>query len=200
MGRGGIRPAAASGSSNNNNDDDAADAEVVAGMWVGESWPSPELLAIDPTVPTNPIRWSLALDPSHGIVSAFGAGYFDDAGDIPGQSTLWFTLRGTFDAETRGVKISKTYERPVPEGTEVEYSGKLHALNGKPEITGTWVGNVHDDEQPSELKCCSSQSPSQPRGPSHACHCCVHSGFCRSHKWRHAFLLTVGVVPALHAR
>ena len=57
-----------------------APADVVAGMWVGESWPSPELLAVDPSVPTNPIRWSLALDPSGGSsVSAFGAGFFDDA-------------------------------------------------------------------------------------------------------------------------
>lgn len=113
--------------------------QVVAGMWIGESWPSPELLAVDPTVPTNPIKWSLALDPSDSSpVSAFGAGFFDDAGDIPGQPVVWFTLRGTFDAETRAVKLTKMYERPVPEGTEVEYTGKLHALNGPPEITGTW--------------------------------------------------------------
>ena len=37
------------------------------------------------------------------------------------------------------VRLTKMYERPVPEGAEVEYEGKLHALNGKPEITGTWV-------------------------------------------------------------
>ena len=48
-------------------------------------------------------------------------------------------LRGTFNGETRAVRLTKMYERPVPEGTEVEYEGKLHALNGKPEITGTWL-------------------------------------------------------------
>lgn len=61
------------------------------------------------------------------------------SGDIPGQPVIWFTLRGTFDAATRAVVLTKTYERPVPEGTEVEYKGKLHALNSVPEITGTWV-------------------------------------------------------------
>ena len=32
----------------------ASDGEApVSGMWIGESWPSPELLAVDPTIPTN---------------------------------------------------------------------------------------------------------------------------------------------------
>ena len=93
-------------------------------------------------MPTNPIRWSLALDPeaaaNGGPVSAFGAGFFDDAGDIPGQPVIWFTLRGTFDPapESRAVTLTKVYERPVE--MQVAYKGKLHALNGKPEITGTW--------------------------------------------------------------
>ena len=37
-------------------------------------------------VPVNPIKWSLSLCPGPGPgPSAFGAGFFDDAGDIPGQ-------------------------------------------------------------------------------------------------------------------
>jgi hypothetical protein len=43
---------------------------------------------------TNPIRWSLSLC-AGAAVSAFGAGYFDDAADVPGQPVLHFGLRGT---------------------------------------------------------------------------------------------------------
>ena len=148
MGKGGIQPRSpgkrvgATSDDNNSNDanndipepspstnvDDIAAAlggaapareRAIAGIWIGESWPAPELLAIDPSVPTNPIRWSLALDPaaSAPTPSAFGA--------------------GTFDALTRAVKLRKVYERPVPE-SEVKYEGRLHALNGAPEITGVW--------------------------------------------------------------
>ncbi|EEH53522.1 uncharacterized protein MICPUCDRAFT_52354 [Micromonas pusilla CCMP1545] len=168
MGKGGIQPRSpgkrvgATSDDNNSNDanndipapspstnvDDIAAAlggaapareRAIAGIWIGESWPAPELLAIDPSVPTNPIRWSLALDPaaSAPTPSAFGAGTFDDSGDIPGEPVIWFTLRGTFDALTRAVKLRKVYERPVPE-SEVKYEGRLHALNGAPEITGVW--------------------------------------------------------------
>jgi hypothetical protein len=127
-------------------------APFLAGVWVGASWPSPELLAVDPTVPTNPIRWSLALErsgdasaaePAPSPVTAFGAGFFDDSADVPGHTHLWFTLRGHFDARTREVRLDKVYERPAPEGEAVRYVGKLHALNGAPEITGTWENATH---------------------------------------------------------
>jgi len=124
----------------------ASDGEApVSGMWIGESWPSPELLAVDPTIPTNPIRWSLTLDPSAGPggISAFGAGCFDDSADIPGTTHLWFTLRGTFNPETRDVQFDKVYERPAPAGEVVRYKGKLHSLNGPKEITGTWENTQH---------------------------------------------------------
>jgi hypothetical protein len=165
MGKGGIQPRSpgkrvGATSDDNSNEDDVpasspstnaddiaaalggaapARERAIAGMWIGESWPAPELLAIDPSVPTNPIRWSLALDPAATAPtpSAFGAGTFDDSGDIPGEPVIWFTLRGTFDALTRAVKLRKVYERPVPE-SEVKYEGRLHALNGAPEITGVW--------------------------------------------------------------
>ena len=153
MGKGGINPyspprvapvhedvesiarALGGGTGNSGNPEEA---EVVAGLWVGEAWPSPECLAQDPTVPTNPIRWSLPLDAdTSASVTAFGAGYFDDSADVEGHSTIFFTLRGSFDPLTRRVQFKKVYERPVPP-TDVTYDGRLHALNGTPEITGTW--------------------------------------------------------------
>ena len=121
----------------------------IAGMWVGESWPSPELLAVDASIPTNPIRWSLALDPraaSSGGISAFGAGCFDDSADVPGHTELWFTLRGSFDARTGNVQFEKVYERPAPSGEVVRYVGRLHALNGPRELTGTWNNVAHGTE------------------------------------------------------
>tara|TARA_B110000977_G_scaffold7002_2_gene9759 strand:+ start:44866 stop:45480 length:615 start_codon:yes stop_codon:yes gene_type:complete len=120
----------------------------IAGMWVGESWPSPELLAVDPSIPTNPIKWSLVLDPAAGAngISAFGAGCFDDSADVPGHNELWFTLRGTFDSVTREVNFEKVYERPAPNGEVVKYRGKLHALNGPKELTGQWTNVVHGTE------------------------------------------------------
>ena len=54
-----------------------------------------------------------------------------------GPFTIFFTLRGSFDPLTRRVQFKKVYERPVPP-TDVTYDGRLHALNGTPEITGTW--------------------------------------------------------------
>ena len=177
MGKGGIQPRSpgkrvgATSDDNNSNDanndipapspstnvDDIAAAlggaapareRAIAGIWIGESWPAPELLAIDPSVPTNPIRWSLVLDPNAGAggISAFGAGCFDDSADVPGHNELWFTLRGVFDKRTRSVQFEKVYERPAPSGEVVRYVGKLHALNGPRELTGTWTNVAHGTE------------------------------------------------------
>ena len=140
----------------------ASDGEApVSGMWIGESWPSPELLAVDPTIPTNPIRWSLTLDPSAGPggISAFGAGCFDDSADIPGTTHLWFTLRGTFNPETRDVQFDKVMTtrtsappRPGRRGGAIraESAGKTWAVaaplaqaGGPKEITGTWENTQH---------------------------------------------------------
>ena len=147
--------AAASGSDDNdseprgNLDSGTPDPNApIAGLWVGESWPSPELLAVDASIPTNPIRWSLALDPGAGAggISAFGAGCFADSADVPGHNELWFTLRGRFDARSRNVQFEKVYERPAPSGEVVRYVGKLHALNGPLELTGTWTNVAHGTE------------------------------------------------------
>ena len=147
--------AGASGSDDNDNesrgslDSQPPDPNApIGGMWVGESWPSPELLAVDSSIPTNPIRWSLVLDPNAGAggISAFGAGCFDDSADVPGHNELWFTLRGVFDKRTRSVQFEKVYERPAPSGEVVRYVGKLHALNGPRELTGTWTNVAHGTE------------------------------------------------------
>ena len=41
-------------------DESTAPARHVAGLWIGEAAPAPELAA---SVPVNPITWSLALNP-----------------------------------------------------------------------------------------------------------------------------------------
>ena len=38
------------------------------------------------------------------------------------------------------------YERPAPSGEVVRYVGKLHALNGPRELTGTWTNVAHGTE------------------------------------------------------
>eukprot|EP00239_Pterosperma_sp_CCMP1384_P011603 CAMPEP_0197865372 /NCGR_PEP_ID=MMETSP1438-20131217/43632_1 /TAXON_ID=1461541 /ORGANISM="Pterosperma sp., Strain CCMP1384" /LENGTH=124 /DNA_ID=CAMNT_0043483835 /DNA_START=96 /DNA_END=467 /DNA_ORIENTATION=- len=109
----------------------------LSGLWLGESKPAPEL---EGEVPTNPIKWSLCLIPEETHLNAFGAGYFDDAGDIPDQPTLFYTLRGKYDPQTAEVNITKVYERPVEDLT-VTYKGKLtfqQDTDGQPSITGTW--------------------------------------------------------------
>ena len=81
-----------------------------------------------------------------GGISAFGAGCFDDSADVPGHTELWFTLRGSFDARTGNVQFEKVYERPAPSGEVVRYVGRLHALNGPRELTGTWTNVAHGTE------------------------------------------------------
>eukprot|EP00802_Teleaulax_amphioxeia_P013240 Tamp_13289.p3 GENE.Tamp_13289~~Tamp_13289.p3 ORF type:complete len:148 (+),score=28.62 Tamp_13289:191-634(+) len=116
----------------------AAARQHYSGLWIGESHPA---AGSEHDVPVNPIKWSLSLCPGAGPVSAFGAGFFDDAGDIPGQPVLFFLLKGQFDPATLAIKITKTYEsRNIPEELKVEYEGKLQILpDGQPALTGTWA-------------------------------------------------------------
>ena len=91
-------------------------------------------------VPANPICWSLTLlHPAS--VSAFGCGYFDDAGDVPGEPVLMYTLRGEWTpAERAGgadvaaaegdggaVSFLKEYTSPALFGDApvVRYEGRL---------------------------------------------------------------------------
>jgi hypothetical protein len=71
----------------------------LSGLWLGEAKPD---AALESEVPANPITWSLVLLPGSGVeLSAFGGGYFDDCGDVPGQPvrTNWppFALNQCLD-------------------------------------------------------------------------------------------------------
>mmetsp|Transcript_38834 Transcript_38834/g.99210 ORF Transcript_38834/g.99210 Transcript_38834/m.99210 type:complete len:152 (-) Transcript_38834:21-476(-) len=117
-----------------------------SGLWIGEARPDPSL----PDVPVNPIKWSLSLltpegGGGSGAVSAFGAGFFDDSGDIPGMQILHYTINGKFDVESGGVSLKKQYvSRLVPEDLVVKYEGKLTiGEDGQPQITGQWF-NDHE--------------------------------------------------------
>ena len=72
----------------------------ISGLWVGESIPDISLAEF--WIPNNPIVWSLSIliAGNKGII--FGGGYFDDAGDLPGQPILLFSLFGSFDNIIRG--------------------------------------------------------------------------------------------------
>jgi hypothetical protein len=120
----------------------------VSGLWIGEAVPSPEF-AHDTS--SNPIRWSLTLlepvasrlpapAPTAGVPSIFGAGYFDDAGDIPGSPVLFYTLRGHWDVVGQDVVFVKTYvSAQITDDLTVLYRGKLAAgPDGAWVLTGTW--------------------------------------------------------------
>uniref|UniRef100_A0A7S0J060 Lipocalin-like domain-containing protein n=1 Tax=Calcidiscus leptoporus TaxID=127549 RepID=A0A7S0J060_9EUKA len=117
----------------------------VAGLWLGEATPAPELAH---SVPVNPITWSLALLPSQAgqAPNAFGGGYFDDAGDIPGSPVLLFTLDGKYDAATGTVQLTKRYvSHNIPEILVVQYAGTLsREADGAHAIKGTWTNVLEE--------------------------------------------------------
>lgn len=96
---------------------------------MGEARPSKKLAEF--YIPTNPIRWCATILPKpiphHPYTpSFFGCGFFDDSGDVPGQSLLFYTLYGTFNTETRAVEFVKKYEDHYEtQGYEVTYTGVL---------------------------------------------------------------------------
>jgi fatty acid CoA ligase FadD9 len=108
-----------------------------SGLWLGQADPAAELAAF--AIPTNPIRWALAVVGG----CAFGAGYFDDAGDVPGQPVLHFSLFGTLGEDGR-LKITKEYEQAADQqGYRVEYAAALRfetEPDGRPRalLEGTW--------------------------------------------------------------
>ena len=60
----------------------------------------------------NPIRWALSLATDTARkASAVGAGFFEDAGDVPGQPVLTFGLRGWFDGATGAVELRKVRDQ-----------------------------------------------------------------------------------------
>eukprot|EP00727_Mastigamoeba_balamuthi_P010143 m51a1_g5751 hypothetical protein (1631) ;mRNA; r:1185475-1190493 len=118
-----------------------ADEGLRAGLWVGQSDPAPELAAL--LVPSNPIRWALAAPAS---CPAFGAGFFDDAADVPGKPVLFFTLQGGPGAAAQSefnsqFLVTKKYEAAARAG-DVAYACELDGrrLSGRWDnaSAGTW--------------------------------------------------------------
>lgn len=106
-----------------------------AGLWVGEA--KPEVKFAD--VATNPVKWVLCRQrqPRGSGPLIFGAGYFDDSGDIPGTPVLFYTLRGSRDT----LDFEKVYSAPVPRALTVAYAGVTLTIgaDGQPVLSGSWT-------------------------------------------------------------
>lgn len=84
----------------------------------------------------------MGADSSANTPTLFGAGFFDDAGDVPGSPLLYYTLRGQWDPLINAVRFTKHYESSkVPAELTVEYVGQLQPRgpDGQPVLTGTWT-------------------------------------------------------------
>lgn len=97
--------------------------------------------------------WSLSVRSKNGAENnrnnnnnneyrVFGAGFFDDSGDIPNQPILFFSLSGTWDKQSNCLSLTKVYllfsiytllflltviiyeKHDITEGFEVNYKGK----------------------------------------------------------------------------
>jgi hypothetical protein len=67
----------------------------------------------------------------------FGAGYFEDSGDIQDHPILYFTLQGTPD-DSGNFKMTKVYEhRPETIGYDIEYEFKQN--ENEESLEGTWI-------------------------------------------------------------
>ncbi|KNC55984.1 thioester reductase domain-containing protein [Thecamonas trahens ATCC 50062] len=116
---------------------EGAETEFLAGLWIGEAVPHPELAPF--FIPTNPVMWSMAVDKRAGRV--FGAGFFEDSGDVPGSPVLTFTLAGRVDAASGAVTVVKHYDasHEATHGYDVEYTGAIEAgPDGLSRFTGSW--------------------------------------------------------------
>jgi len=103
------------------------------GLWLGMAKPDPELAPF--LIPTNPIRWAFSLHST----SCFGAGYFDDAADVPGKPVLFFTLHGLVKGDV--VEFTKTYEKVdggQTDGMTVQYKGSLQRRPDGMWLEGKW--------------------------------------------------------------
>eukprot|EP00035_Acanthoeca_spectabilis_P006808 m.129479 g.129479 ORF g.129479 m.129479 type:complete len:649 (+) comp13676_c0_seq1:70-2016(+) len=109
---------------------------VQAGLWVGEAAP---IEALKHEVPLNPVKWCLthSSDPVDGRPSIYGVGFFDDAGDFPGQPVLFYTLRGDPAVPSSFLKV---YEPPVPAVLNVGYTevALSEGEQGQPMLSGKW--------------------------------------------------------------
>jgi len=125
--------------------------------------PAPELAH---EIAVNPIQWSLALVEPTAVAppgpanappgsadappgsaaspSAFGAGFFDDAADVPGSPVLFYTLRGAWDVPTGKVELVKRYDK-LSEDLCVTYNGTLaQGPDGQPVLTGAWRNQLEN--------------------------------------------------------
>lgn len=114
----------------------AAQRRHVSGLWMGSAVPSADF---EHEVATNPIQWSLSLlEANTASPSAFGAGFFDDAGDVPGSPVLIFTLVGAWDPRSNRVEITKRYQG-LSDDLKILYKGRLSdGPDGQPVLSGTW--------------------------------------------------------------
>jgi len=114
----------------------------ISGLWIGEAVPNAEFAA---DIPPNPIKWACSLLSSAPKgASIVGAGFFDDAADVPGQPILFYTLKGDYDPGDGSVVITKTYDsKVVAAHISVTYRGRVSFQeSGTPCMSGTWVNNA----------------------------------------------------------
>lgn len=105
-----------------------------SGAWCGAATPAAELAPFG--IPVNPCFWSLSVVTAARVV--FGAGYFDDAGDVPGRPLLRFLLAGTV-AEDGRVVFRKIYEPSVADAPLVHYEARVVvASDVETRLEGTW--------------------------------------------------------------
>jgi hypothetical protein len=122
------------------------DARVhLTGIWLGEAVPDTSLEPF--CIPTNPIRWTLSiLAQEEGAV--FGAGYFDDSGDVAGKPLLFYTLQGARTREGGQIRLTKKYDRTASEQTaaySISYAGQLQkssAHDNAWELQGKWENSA----------------------------------------------------------
>lgn len=112
---------------------EAEDPKVhISGLWLGEAAPDASLEPF--AIPTNPIRWTLA---TLADGAAFGSGYFDDSGDVPGRPLLFYTLSGGRTGDE--VQLVKCYESAAGAGP-VPYRGRVtrDGARGEWSMAGDW--------------------------------------------------------------
>jgi len=110
-----------------------------AGLWRGEAVPQ---AGQEGDCPCNPITWALHIRESSdgNAPRVVGAGFFDDSGDIPGHSTLFYTIRDAEVQEDGKLAMVKVYEPPVPPDLVVNYiSVSLTNASGVQTLSGSWA-------------------------------------------------------------
>lgn len=106
-----------------------------SGAWCGAASPAAELAPFG--IPVNPCFWSLCIVPSARVV--FGAGYFDDAGDVPGRPLLRFLLAGTVAQDDGRLIFRKIYEPSVADAPVVHYEARVVVVSDtETRLEGTW--------------------------------------------------------------